>query len=317
MTVRESDADIRLDRFLADRVPDLSRSRIQKGLSAGSVSVDGRRRLKSYRLSPGSVVRFTPPEIDPLRAVPQDLPLTVVHEDEHILVVDKPAGLVVHPAPGHPDGTLVNALLHHCRHLSAGGDPLRPGIVHRLDRDTSGLLVVALSETAHRELAAQLKQRTMGRTYYALSWGTWTQDEGEIDRAVGRHPRDRLKMAVLERGGRSALTRYRVEEDFGFVQLCRVSLQTGRTHQIRVHFTHAGHPVVGDQLYGDDGRARNVRPVERALAATLVRGTARQLLHAAELRLDHPATGRPLSFHCALPDDFESALTGLREVNPG
>jgi 23S rRNA pseudouridine1911/1915/1917 synthase len=311
-TVTAAEEGERLDRFLAARCPDHSRNQIQNALREGRVTVGGRVRPKGFRLSAGERVGFDPPP-PPVTAVePQDIPLDVVHEDDDLIVVNKPPGLVTHPAPGHPDGTLVNALLHHLATPGPGDDPLRPGIVHRLDRDTSGLIVVARSERALRALADQIRERRLGRVYLALAWGRWSEPEGVLTGAVGRHPRDRQRMAVVTRGGREAVTRYRVVEDFDFVQLCRVRLETGRTHQIRVHFAHHGHPVVGDPVYGDDRRARNVRPVDRARAAGLVRLAGRQLLHAAELELDHPASGERVRFAAPLPRDLAAALSLLR-----
>jgi 23S rRNA pseudouridine1911/1915/1917 synthase len=301
----------RLDSYLGSRFPDLSRNRIQAALAAGRVEVDGRPRPKSHRLRGGERIVLAPLPAQPLTAAPQEIPLDVVYEDDQVAVVAKPAGLVVHPAPGHPDGTLVNALAHRYGAL-AGGAPLRPGIVHRLDRDTSGLLVVALTPEAHAALVAQLQERTLDRRYSALSWGRWDAASGELTGAIGRHPRDRRRMAVVRRGGRPARTRYEVGEDFGFCQLCAVALDTGRTHQIRVHFARAGHPVVGDPLYGDDRRARNVAPDERAAAARLARAARRQLLHAGELSFRHPVSGERLRFRSALPPDFAEALAALR-----
>jgi 23S rRNA pseudouridine1911/1915/1917 synthase len=311
-TVTAEEAGQRLDRILAERLPELSRSHIQKAFTAEAVTVGGRLRPKSFRPAAGDeiAVCITAPTLPDAR--PQDIPLDIIYEDGDLLVINKPVGLVVHPAPGHADGTLVNALLHHQRALADTGDPLRPGIVHRLDRETSGLLVVALSAVAHRTLAAQLRDRTLGRVYLTLSWGLWPEASCELRGNLGRHPTDRQRMAVVPRGGREAITHVEVLEDLEFVQLCRVRLETGRTHQIRVHFAHHGHPVVGDPVYGDDRRARNVRPVDRQAAARLVAAAPRQLLHAAELHLEHPADGRRMSFTAPLPDDFDKALSGLR-----
>ena len=314
-TVSDDEAGQRLDSFLTTRCPDFSRNQLQNSLQAGLVDVDGRSRPKGFRLRAGSTVRFVPPEPEPARAVPQDIPLDIVYEDEHLLVVDKGRDLVVHPAPGHPDGTLVNGLLYHCAHLAQGGDLLRPGIVHRLDRDTTGLLAVALNDQAHRSLTEQLRRRTMRRSYSVLSWGCWQKDDGVLRGDIGRHHRDRKKMAVVEQGGRPAETHYRVREDFGFCQLCDVELKTGRTHQIRVHFACASHPVVGDPLYGDDRRARNVRPSEHRLATALVKQADRQMLHAARLGFDHPATGQSLEFVAELPPDMADAIAALRVGN--
>jgi 23S rRNA pseudouridine1911/1915/1917 synthase len=305
--------DLRLDRFLAARCPDLSRSRIHAEMAEGRVLVDGRARPKSFRLKPGASVAFKPEQRPEMEATPQDIPLDIVYEDDHLVVVNKPAGMVVHPAAGHPDGTLVNALLFHCERLSTGGDPLRPGIVHRLDKDTSGLMAVALDDAAHRHLAEQLEERRMGRTYHTVSWGRWSEDSGTLTGDIGRDPRQRQRMAVVTAGGKPAETRYEVVEDFGFVQHCRVELATGRTHQIRVHFAHNRHPVVGDRLYGDDGRRRGVHNLDRARADRMVRGAVRQVLHASELRLAHPVDNRDMVFTSDLPADLAAVLDALRE----
>ena len=303
----------RLDSFLAKRCPDLSRSRIHADMKEELVLVDGRPRPKGFRLRAGSRVVFRPGARPEIKAVAQDIPLNIVHEDDHILVINKAAGMVVHPAVGHPDGTLVNALLHHCRNLSTEGGPLRPGIVHRLDRDTSGLMAVALTDTAHRHLAAQLQDRRMGRTYVTVSWGRWKQDQDTLTGDIGRHPRFRQKMAVVNQGGKPAVSRYRVLEDFGYVQLCEVQLETGRTHQIRVHFAQHGHPVVGDRMYGDDLRARGIHNLDRRSADRMVKAADRQQLHAVELRLVHPVTDEGLEFSAEPPADMAGVLAILRE----
>ncbi len=301
-------AGTRLDAFLVARCEGFSRTRIHNDIGRGLVQVDGRVRPKGYRLRGTEHVDYRPAPLPELRAVPQDLPLDIVYRDEDILVVNKAAGMVVHPAVGHTDGTLVNALLHHLGETPAGDDPLRPGIVHRLDRDTSGLLVIALTSRAHQHLSAQLAAHTMGRTYLALSWGRWDPPEGTLTGDIGRDPRRRQRMAVVARGGREAVTRYHVSEDFGFVQLCRIELETGRTHQIRVHFAHHHHPVVKDPLYGDDGRAKGVHGLDRQLAGQVVRSAPRLMLHAAGLHLRHPADGRELVFRCPVPPDMRAVL---------
>ena len=312
-TVTPQEADNRLDRLLTERMPELSRSRIQRALASGSATVDGRPRPSNYRVHGGSLVEFTLPEPPPPTMGAQDIPLRVIHCDDHLAVIDKPAGMVVHPAPGHHCGTLVNALLHLFGDLP--GDSTRAGLVHRLDKDTSGLLAVARTDLAHRDLSAQLRARTLGRTYAVISWGQWDADEGLLSEPIGRHPHRRRMMGVVP-GGRPAGTRYRVLEDFGFVQHCAAELQTGRTHQIRVHFAHGHHPVVGDALYGDDARERLVHPLDRHAAQAMVARAGRQMLHARELRLRHPATGEQLVFTSEVPDDFADVLEILRRASP-
>jgi len=297
---------------MVEQCPDFSRNRIQSELSEGRILVEGRVRPKGFRLKAGWKISFEPSPVKVLEAVAQDLPLNVVYQDEDILVVNKAVGMVVHPAPGHPDGTLVNALLHLFKGLNAGGDPLRPGIVHRLDRETSGLMVVALNDRAHTKLGAQLQDRAIGRTYEAFSWGQWDEDKGKIQGDIGRHPRQRVRMAVVERGGRPAVTHYEVLEDFGFVQYCRIKLETGRTHQIRVHFCHHHHPVVGDNLYGDDRRVQGVHPLDRVNAQAMVKNSKRQMLHARRLELIHPRTEESMVFESDLPGDMRLVLDGLR-----
>jgi len=314
-TVADDEHDLRLDHFLAARCSDLSRSQIQKGVADETTLVNDRVRPSRYRVSAGQTVVFTPPVPQPTEALPEDIPLNVLHRDEHVLVLDKAAGMVVHPAPGHYTGTLVNALLHHFTGLP-GGDRLRPGIVHRLDKDTTGVMVVALTETAHRDLSEQLRDRTLGRTYQALAWGQWREDSGLLTGQVSRHPSQRQRMAVVPSGGRSAVTHYEVAEDFGFCQLSHVKLETGRTHQIRVQFAAGGHPVVGDPQYGDDGRVKQVHPLDRTAALAMVKGASRQMLHAWRLELRHPATGETMHFESAPPADMVAVLDVLRAHCP-
>ena len=313
--VADDEADLRLDHFLAARCSDLSRSQIQKAVAEDSTRVDGRVRPSRFRVAAGQTVEFTPPEPQPTEAEPEDIPLDVLHRDEHILVLNKQAGMVVHPAPGNYTGTLVNALLHHFEGLP-GGDRLRPGIVHRLDKDTTGVMVVALTERAHRDLSDQLRDRTLGRTYQALAWGQWNEDSGVLAGQVSRNPAQRQRMAVVPSGGRSAVTHYEVAEDYGFCQLSRVRLETGRTHQIRVQFAAGGHPVVGDPQYGDDARAKQVHPLDRVAALAMVKGAGRQMLHAWRMELRHPATGETLRFESPPPEDMEAVLRGLRAHCP-
>jgi 23S rRNA pseudouridine1911/1915/1917 synthase len=250
------------------------------------------------------------PAAKPSGVAAEEIPLAILYEDASLLVIDKPAGMVVHPAPGHPAGTLVNALLHHCRDLSGIGGVLRPGIVHRLDKDTSGLVVAAKSDAAHRGLAGQFKRHEVGKTYQALVYGDPRNEEGRIEAAVGRHPTDRKRMSTQSRRGRSAVSLWRVRERFGCAALLEVSIETGRTHQIRVHLAELGHPVVGDRLYGGAGRSRTVGDVE---IRTRIKAMERQALHAWRLGFTHPLTGEPLRFISPLPEDMADLCAFLRE----
>ena len=308
LEVTAAEEGLRLDAFLVLRCPDLTRNRIQTDLMDKLAKVDGRQRPKSFKLKAGQQVEFRPSPEKELRAVAQDLPLDVVYRDQDILILNKPAGMVVHPSIGHPDGTVVNGLLHLIKGLEAGGDPLRPGIVHRLDRDTTGLLAVALNHRAHAHLAEQLRDRRMGREYLAISWGSWKNDSGILEGDIGRHPQQRQKMAVVAAQGRAARTHYEVLEDLRFVQLCRIKLETGRTHQIRVHFAHNHHPVLGDPTYGDDARAKGVHSLDRTLADQAVKLAGRQMLHARGLVLEHPVSGETLEFAAPVPEDMQQVL---------
>ena len=299
--VAGEDAAGRLDSYLANRLK-LSRNRIHLLLDEGWVRVDGAVPKKSEAIAPGRQIEVCIPPPVPARADPQDIPLEIVFQDEELVVVDKPPGLVVHPAPGHPDGTLVNALLHHVGDLAGIGGALRPGIVHRLDRDTSGLMVAAKTEGAHRTLSTALRERRVRRIYLTALWGAPGNAELVVDRPIGRHPRDRLRMAVVE-GGRAAVTHFRTVERWRAATLCEAQLQTGRTHQIRVHAASIGHPVVGDALYGA-GRERGFGGPERSWAVALARRTPRQFLHAHRLEFAHPATGAEMRFQARLPHDL-------------
>lgn len=303
----------RLDRFLAAASVELSRSRIQALIADGRVQVNGRPAVASRRLKDGDVIRLELPAPRVTKLVPEAMALRIVHEDEWILVIEKPAGLVVHPGAGVSTGTMVHALLHHDPSIADVGGPDRPGIVHRLDRETSGLLVVARTSAAYRALVDAIKQRAVRRTYLALAWGDPREAEGVVDAPIGRDPHDRKKMAVVKRGGRPARTHWRVRERFGLATFLEVELETGRTHQIRVHLAHRRHPVVGDPAYG--GRAKKLLSLERgqrSLAATLLRGLRRQALHAWRLEFVHPGTGSPVRYESALPHDISTALDLLR-----
>jgi len=304
----------RLDRFLAAAQTDLSRSRLQSLIEDGRVRVNGRIARASHRLKDGDAVELDLPDAAAATTLePEELPLAVVFEDDHLLVIDKPAGLVVHPGAGVRGGTLANALLHHAPAIRGVGGADRPGIVHRLDRDTSGLLVVAKTARVHRGLVEAMRRREVRRVYAALVWGDPREPAGTIDLPIGRDPRERKRMAVVPRGGRPAVTHWRVEERFGVAARLSVRLETGRTHQIRVHLAHVRHPVVGDATYG--GRPKKQLSGDerqRSFAADLLRGLSRQGLHAAELAFLHPVTEAFCEFSSPLPGDIDAALSRLR-----
>ena len=284
----------RADALVCRLVPDLTRSAAQKLLERGAVTSAGRPVRKNDRPAPGDVLEVVLPDPEPIDLVPQDIPLDVVYEDGDVIVVNKPVGLVVHPAPGHPDGTLVNALLYHCgTSLSGINGELRPGIVHRIDRDTSGLIIAAKNDRAHLALAAQLQDHSLARTYEAVAVGGLREDSGTVDAPIGRHPVDRKKMAVDRKNGREAVTHWIVLARYpGYTHVeCR--LETGRTHQIRVHLASIGHPLLGDTVYG---------------AKKPVPGLAGQCLHARRLRFVHPSTGEPVELECPLPEWFQDVL---------
>ena len=305
-TVARADARARLDRLLADHVPALSRSRLKNLIETGRVSIAGATITEpGYRVKPGQAVTLViPPPVDETPRA-QAIPLQVAYEDEHLIVVDKPAGLVVHPAPGNPDRTLVNALLAHCgESLSGIGGVRRPGIVHRLDKDTSGLMVAAKHDAAHRGLSAQFATRRLSRTYRAVVWGQPRPAQGRIEGAIGRDARNRKRMAMRERGGKAAVTHYRAVESLSTLwSLVECRLETGRTHQIRVHMAHRGHPLVGDALYGGARRRGLDERVRKMLALC-----PRQALHAAALRFVHPVSGAELSFESPLPADMHALI---------
>ena len=296
--VEQETAGQRIDRFLSGEDTGLSRSALQALVAEGHVQCNGKTVAKSLKLKAGDTVLLEIPDAKPIEAVPQDIPLEIVYEDSHLLVVNKPKGMVVHPAPGNPDGTLVNALLWHCKgSLSGIGGEIRPGIVHRIDKDTSGLIIAAKNDFAHAALAAQLKDHSLARTYVCIVCGKIKDDSGTIDAPIGRHPADRKKMAVTEKNSRSAVTHWRVLERFSGYTLVECKLETGRTHQIRVHMAYRGHPILGDMVYG------HKKPEL---------GQDSQCLHAKELRFVHPRTGQPVTVCCELPDYFTALLEKLR-----
>jgi len=319
--VGASDAGERLDRFLgqaaAERRLALSRTRLKVLIEAGEVSVDGRlARDPSLRLAAGSRIAFEAPAPEDATIAGEDIALTVVYEDEHLIVIDKPAGLVVHPAPGHAAGTLVNALIRHCgTSLSGVGGVKRPGIVHRLDKDTSGLLVVAKTDAAHRGLAELFADHgragSLKREYLALVWGGFDATAGKVDAPIGRDPRHRQKMAVAsEERGRNAATHWRVDERLGPASLVACELETGRTHQIRVHMASIGHPLLGDSVYGSGFQTKAALIGDKARSALAALG--RQALHAHVLGFEHPATGEALRFESRPPKDFSRLVKALR-----
>lgn len=313
--VGDAAAGMRLDVYLSredgDDSPALSRSAAAKLIEKGKVTLNGKPAGKNDRLTPGDLVEYALSEPEPIDAQPENIPLDVVYEDEDLLVVNKPSGMVVHPAPGNPSGTLVNALLYHAGgSLSGINGALRPGIVHRIDKQTSGLLVVAKNDETHRRLAAELEGHHITREYHALVQGGFSKDSGTIDLPIGRHPVDRKKMAVIrdKRTSRHAVTHYTVAERFGDVTYLILKLETGRTHQIRVHLSSLGHPLLGDTTYGG-GKT----PFERR-HASLLDG---QCLHAARLSFVHPGTGEEMTFSCPLPSDFAALLSVLRKERSG
>lgn len=294
----EESKNQRLDAFLASSLDGLTRSQATRLIESGEVAVNGRAVSKSYKLAGGEGIAVTLPEPEPVEAVPQDIPLDVVYEDADVIVVNKPSGMVVHPAPGHPDGTLVNALLYHCAGTLSGiGGALRPGIVHRIDRDTSGLIIAAKNDAAHQYLSAQLADHTLARTYECIVVGALREDRGTVNAPIARHPTDRKRMAVVA-GGREAVTHWEVIARYPGYTHVRCRLETGRTHQIRVHMAYIGHPILGDTVYG---------------AKKEVPGLTGQCLHAVGLRFLHPRTHEVVELSCPLPDEFTRMLQKIRK----
>ena len=298
MTVQATETGVRLDVFLADALENMSRSAAQKLLESGAVTLNGKALRKQDKTVAGAVYEVALPEVKEVAIEARDLPLDIVYEDADLLVLNKPKGVVVHPAPGHWDDTLVNALMYHCRDsLSGINGELRPGIVHRIDKDTSGLLIVAKNDFAHQALADQLQDHSLSRTYEAVVKGGFKEDEGTVSAPIGRHPVDRKKMAVTDKNSRPAVTHWRVLERFGPYTLVECRLETGRTHQIRVHMAHIHHPILGDTVYGSP------RPEL---------GQDSQCLHAQALTFRHPRTGEEITVTCPRPAYFEAVLEKLR-----
>ena len=288
----------RLDVFVVERFPELSRSHVQKLIEQGNVLVDGSVRKANYKLRGAEAVQVTVPQAEPISVEPEDIPLDILYEDKDIIVVNKARGMVVHPASGVYSGTLVNALLYHCRDLSGINGEIRPGIVHRLDKDTSGVMVCAKNDTAHLDLAEQIRTKTAHRTYWAIVHGNIKEEAGIIKGDIGRHPTDRKKMAIVRENGKPAVTHFKVLERFGEYTLVECKLETGRTHQIRVHMTSIGHPLINDPKYGP-----------KKSSPFAING---QALHSLQLTLTHPVTKEEMTFTAPLPTDMEKILTGLR-----
>ena len=313
--VAEEDGIVRLDAFLAAHVADMSRSTFQRLIDEGCVTVNGSPARASQKLRAGEIVAYSVPEVKPAHTAAEELPLDIIYEDEDLIVINKPKGMVVHPAPGAESGTLVNALLAHCKGLSAIGGEERPGIVHRLDKNTSGLIVIAKNDVTHRKLQSQIQQRSAVRKYQALVWGDPRFQQAEVDAPIGRHPSDRKKMAVIESSAyrsREAVTDLRVLERFGPFTLLEASLRTGRTHQIRVHAAFAGHPVVGDPVYSNDRRLHVGRTEFVSGVNHLIDELGGQALHAYYLSFEQPKTGERLEFTSPMPAAMENLVDYIR-----
>ena len=315
-TVSRDNSGQRLDLFLTQTDASFSRSQIKRAVEEGDVLVNGLVPKVSQKLKEGDIIELTlKPAIESV-AVAQNIPLDIVYEDEIIIVVNKPAGMVVHPALGNPDNTLVNALLFHCKNLSGIGGVIRPGIVHRLDKGTSGLIVAAKTDEAHRNLSAQFEKHEVHKTYQVLVWGDVKGNTGEIFLPVGRHSTDRKKMSTKSKSGKEALTLWKARERYGIATLLDVEIKTGRTHQIRVHLSSRGYGVIGDSVYGGSGKMRDIKNAELKSA---LRKLNRQALHAAKISFLHPVTGQRLIFAAEMPEDLQGLFQALRKfagVNP-
>lgn len=312
LIVSMDEAGIRLDVFIASAVPGLTRAQSKRLIEEGHVFLQGAIAKASRIIAVGDFILVEVPFCIEPSAKPEDIPLTVLYEDSDIIVVNKPAGMVVHPAAGHPSGTLVNALLAHCGDLSGIGGELKPGIVHRLDLGTSGAIVAAKNDESHRNLAAQFKARTVTKVYLALVFGSMCSESGRFDQAIGRSGADRKKMSSRTRKGRASLTEWRVSKRFGKeLSWIEITLRTGRMHQIRVHFSEAGHPLVGDPLYGGE---RKIRRLPEGPPRSLIETFPRPALHAWKLGLDHPKTGERLNFVAPLPNDIRQLLADIKKI---
>lgn len=308
--VPEESAGQRLDAFLVMQLPEFSRATLQRLVDDGHVQLDGNKPRSSAKLRGGEQITLLVPPPAPAVPLAEDIPLTVLYEDHDLIVINKPAGMTVHPGAGTDSGTLVNALLGHCDDLSGIGGELRPGIVHRLDKGTSGVLVAAKNDTAHRSLSEQFAAHSIKRLYWALIYGSPQEDTGKVSNIIGRHPSDRLRMSGKARHGKEATTNWRVLERFSAASLVQLRLETGRTHQIRVHLTEANMPLLGDPLYPDGGRFNNLKDTR---LKGLISHLGRQALHARVLGFIHPLSGQYLEFTSEPPEDFSTVLEYLRE----
>ena len=298
-TIETDDANKRVDVFLNEEMEDISRSALQKNIEKGNITVNGEKISKNYKLRIGDIVEAELPPPENIDIVPEDIPLDIMYEDDDLIVINKPQNMVVHPAPGHYTGTLVNALMFHCGdNLSGINGVLRPGIVHRIDKDTSGVLVIAKSDLAHKGLSEQLAEHSMKRVYNAIVYNSFSEESGTVDRNIDRSKNDRKKMAVVMQGGRNAVTHYKVIEKLGKYTWVELQLETGRTHQIRVHMSYIGHPLLGDPVYGPKKCPFNLNG---------------QVLHAKVLGFIHPRTGEYMEFNSELPDYFSSLIERLKK----
>jgi 23S rRNA pseudouridine1911/1915/1917 synthase len=304
----------RLDLFICERLPDISRSQLKKLIDSGHITLNGDKTKSSVKLRGGETIDIDLPDPEPVEAHPEDIPLHIVYEDHDIIVINKAAGMVVHPAAGHSRGTLVNALLYHCTDLAGIGGELRPGFVHRIDKDTSGLLVVTKNDQSHQALAAQFKAHSIHRRYLALVHGHMNQNSGVIDQPIGRHPTQRKKMSSKAKQAKRAVTHWKTLKQYNLNRLSLIELQleTGRTHQIRVHFSEINCPLVGDPLYGNRSRLTAIKDSE---LRTLIDRLPGQALHAQSLGFIHPTRGKYLEFSCEMPETLQSIITHLDHKN--
>lgn len=311
IVVPPKQSKVRLDVYLTHQVENATRNKVQKAIQDGAVLINGKRVKPSYPIAPNDIIDITFPRPPRPEAKPENIPLDIIYEDDQLLIVNKAAGMVTHPAYGNYTGTLVNALLHHCNKLSKINTELRPGIVHRLDKETTGLMVIAKNDVAHHFLAKQFSKRTIDREYWAIVWGKFKQPKGTIEASLGRSKRDRKKVAVTAEG-KHAITEYEVLKQFDFLSLVRLKLKTGRTHQIRVHLAHIGHPVFGDPTYG--GRSNTWGGLEGKKAQhaqNLLKVISRQALHAKTIGFVHPKTKEQVKFDSELPEDMREVLERL------